>query len=111
MNEKDTMSTLAAEMSQLEMTRTFIFLGIQIGFLIASPFAGGFHNQVWSMLDSAILISSIGITGLLFVLDSERARRIVFKIVVVLYVCDVVDMSINVLLTGWLGWEEMGLGR
>ena len=118
MNENNPPSTdpfeptsLVTGMSSSEVARTVIFLGIQVGFLIASPFAGGFHNKVWSMLDSAILISSIGITGLLFVLDSKQARRFVFKVVVILYVCAVVDMSINVALTGWFGWQEMGLGR
>ena len=97
-------------MPRLESTRVFIFLGIQIGFLIASPLTGGFHNKVWSMLDSAILISSIGITGLLFVLDGARVRRIVFGIAVVLYVLAIIDMSVNVLMTGWLGWEKIGTG-
>lgn len=93
-----------------ESGRIFIFLGIQIGFLIASPFTGGFHNTMWSMLDSAILISSIGITGLLFVIDAPRARKIVFIVAIVLYVCAIIDMSVNVMLTGWLGWKDIGMG-
>ena len=103
--------TFTGAMSPLELIRTFIFLGLQVGFLIASPWTGGFHNSIWSMLDSAILISSIGITGLVFIVESKNARRIVFKIAIVLYVLAVVDMSINVLLTGWFGWQPIGLGN
>ena len=106
----DAQALCAIELSKAELTRTFIFLAIQLGFLVASPWAGGFHNKIWSMLDSSILISAIGITGLVFVLDSFKARRRVFKVAIVLYVAAVVDMSVNVLLTGWLGWERFGTG-
>ena len=106
----DAQPLCAIELSKAELTRTFIFLAIQLGFLVASPWAGGFHNKIWSMLDSSILISSIGITGLVFVLESFKARQKVFRVAIVLYVAAVVDMSVNVLLTGWLGWERFGTG-
>ena len=51
-----------------ESMRTVIFLGIQVFFLALSPWTGGFHNKVWSMLDSALLVSAIGMTSLVFVL-------------------------------------------
>ncbi len=108
--DKPTPPYLGIDLSKAEMTRTFIFLAIQVCFLIVSPFTGGFHMKVWSMLDSAILIASIGITGLVFVLDSVRARRTAFKIAIGLYLAAVIDMSINILLTGWLGWEKLSLG-
>lgn len=90
--------------------RTLIFLGIQVFFLALSPWTGGFHNKVWSMLDSSLLVSAIGITGLVFVLESPKIRRLAFRIGLVLYVLAVIDMSINILLTGWLGWEKVGMG-
>ena len=90
-----------------ETSRTFIFLAMQVGFLLVSPITGGFHNKMWSMLDSAILITSIGITGLLFVVEGAQARRIIFRIAILLYICAVIDMSVNVMLTGHFGWESL----
>lgn len=54
------------EISNNELARYKNFLGIQVFFLIISPFAGGFNYKIWSMLDSAILVSCIGFTGLAF---------------------------------------------
>ncbi|MBM3320410.1 MAG: hypothetical protein FJY73_07015 [Candidatus Eisenbacteria bacterium] len=97
------------EASPEEMTRLKGFLVIQFLFLLASPLAGGFHYRVWSMLDTALLVLSIGIGALAFVLETRRARRSVFQISAVLYVLAVVDMSINVLISGFLGWQGVGL--
>ncbi|MCX6924577.1 MAG: immunoglobulin domain-containing protein [Verrucomicrobia bacterium] len=40
-----------------------IFLGIQAFFLVISVFTGGFNFKLWSMLDTASMIQSIGITA------------------------------------------------
>ena len=49
-----------------------LFIGIQLFFLVVATFTGGFHFEVWSMLDSALLIQWIGVTGLTLVLESEK---------------------------------------
>ena len=72
MTQEDSTDT---EISPSERDRALLFLGIQVGFLAVSPLARGFDMQVWSMLDSPILVFLIGITGLVFVLD-ELAIRI-----------------------------------
>ena len=91
--------------SKQEETRTLIFLAIQAGFLLVSPFAGGGHRTVWSMLDSALLVLSIGITGLVFALDTSGYRKVAFRVAVILYILAVLDMSLNVFLTGIFGWK------
>src|SRR6185436_1981596 len=75
-----------------EMTRVKLFLLIQGFFLVLSGFTGGFHYKLWSMLDTALLIQSIGITGLVLVLDQPRLRRAAFMTAVVLYVLALIDM-------------------
>ena len=57
------------------------------------------------MLDSALLVLSIGITGLVFTLDSPSHRKAAFRVAMILYVLGVLDMSLNILLSGVLGWE------
>jgi hypothetical protein len=52
-----------------ELTRVKIFLGIQAFFLVVSVFTGGFNFKLWSMLDTALMIQSIGVTALVVVLD------------------------------------------
>ena len=91
--------------SKPEATRTMIFLAIQAGFLVLSPLTGGGHKTVWSMLDSAILVLSIGITGLVFTLDLPRHRKLAFRVAVVLYILGVLDMSLNIFLSGIFGWK------
>ncbi len=95
----------AGGMSRNEMSRMTTFVVIQVFFLLVSPLAGGWQYEVWSMLDSAILVCSIGLTGLMFVLEQKRARAIVFRVAVVLYVLGVLDMSINILSVrrDWVG--------
>ena len=87
-------------------TKYGVFFGIQAFFLLISIFTGGFNFTVWSMLDSAILVLSIGITGILPVLDDEIIRRFLFYIAIILYILAIMDMSINVLLSGSVGWGQ-----
>ena len=74
-------------------------------FLAVSVFTGGFQFKLWSMLDSALLIQSIGVTGLVLVLDEAAQRRLAFKVAVVLYLLAFVDMGVNVLISGVVGWK------
>jgi hypothetical protein len=91
-----------------EVTRVKLFLGIQAFFLVVSIFTGGFHFKLWSMLDTALLIQSIGITGLVVVLEEARWRRIAFKTAIILYLLGLLDMGINVLISGVVGWKPVG---
>ena len=87
------------------MARVKLFLGIQLFFLGISVFTGGFNFKLWSMLDSALLIQSIGVTSLVLVLDESRHRRLAFKAAVVIYLLALFDMGINVLVSGVVGWK------
>ena len=88
-----------------EVTRVKLFLGLQAFFLAVSVFTGGFQFKLWSMLDTALLIQSIGVTGLVVVLEEGRYRRYAFKTAVVLYLLGLVDMGVNVLVSGVVGWR------
>src|SRR5215510_440957 len=88
-----------------EFTRVKLFLGIQFFFLVVSGFTGGFNFKLWSMLDTALLIQSIGVTSLVLVLDEDKQRRLAFKSAVVLYLLALLDMGINVLVSGVVGWR------
>jgi hypothetical protein len=90
-----------------EVTRVKIFIWLQMFFLVVSGFTGGFHYKLWSMLDTALLIQSIGITGLVLVLDQPRLRRAAFMSAVVLYLLGLIDMGINVLVSGVVGWHAI----
>jgi hypothetical protein len=92
---------------RLEMQRYQIFVGIQVFFLVISLITGGFNFKVWSMLDTSILIVSIGVTGLLFILDNTKLRQTIFYVSIVLYLLAVVDMAINILISGAVGWGRM----
>ena len=87
-----------------ELTRVKIFLGIQAFFLVVSVFTGGFNFKLWSMLDTALMIQSIGVTALVVVLEEARHRRIAFKVAIVIYLFAVLDMGINVCISGVVGW-------
>jgi len=89
-----------------ELTRVKIFLGIQAFFLVISVFTGGFNFKLWSMLDTALMIQSIGVTALVIVLEEARHRRIAFKAAIVLYLLAVLDMGINVCISGVVGWKS-----
>ena len=88
-----------------ELTRVKIFLGIQAFFLVVSVFTGGFNFKLWSMLDTALMIQSIGITALVVVLETAGHRRLAFRVAIVLYLLAVVDMGINVCISGVVGWK------
>lgn len=88
-----------------ELTRVKIFLGIQAFFLAVSVFTGGFNFKLWSMLDTALMIQSIGVTALVVVLEEARHRRLAFKVAILLYLLAVVDMGINVCISGVVGWK------
>ena len=88
-----------------ELTRVKIFLGIQAFFLVVSVFTGGFNFKLWSMLDTALMIQSIGVTALVVVLEEAKHRRIAFKVAIVLYLLAVVDMGVNVCISGVVGWK------
>lgn len=90
-----------------EVTRVKIFLGIQAFFLLVSVFTGGFHFKLWSMLDTALMIQSIGVTALVLVLEEASLRRIAFKVAILLYILAVLDMGINVLVSGVVGWRTV----
>ena len=90
-----------------EITRVKIFIWLQMFFLVVSIFTGGFHFKLWSMLDTALLIQSIGITGLVLVLDQARLRRVAFMTAVVFYLLGLLDMGINVLISGVVGWHSI----
>jgi hypothetical protein len=90
-----------------EVTRVKVFIWLQLFFLFVSIFTGGFHYKLWSMLDSALLIQSIGITGLVVVLDHARLRRIAFMTAIIIYLLALVDMGINVLISGVVGWHTI----
>src|SRR5262245_16982074 len=94
----------ALGLTRLEATRATVLLGMQILCLVFSPLAGGFHRKTWSMLDSALLVLAIGVTSLIYVIDSPRARRTALYTAIALYMLAIIDMSINILITGWLGW-------
>jgi hypothetical protein len=88
-----------------ELTRVKIFLGIQGFFLVVSVFTGGFNFKLWSMLDTALMIQSIGVTALVVVLEELKHRRLAFKVAIVLYLLAVLDMGINVCISGVVGWK------
>jgi hypothetical protein len=102
---EDTRETGPEGPSVSELTRVKLFLGIQAFFLMVSVFTGGFQFKLWSMLDSALLIQSIGITSLVLVLEEARFRRLAFRVAVIVYLLAVVDMGINVLISGVVGWK------
>jgi hypothetical protein len=93
--------------SRLEMQRYQIFVGIQVFFLIISLITGGFNFKVWSMLDTSILIVSIGVTGLLFILENTKLRQTIFYASIILYLLAVVDMALNILISGAVGWGDL----
>lgn len=69
-------------------------------------FTGGFNFKLWSMLDTALMIQSIGVTALVVVLEEPKYRRLAFKTAILLYLAAVVDMGINVLVSGVVGWKS-----
>ncbi len=111
MNTEPQPSLVSMERSQIqpavadELTRVKIFLGIQAFFLVVSVFTGGFNFKLWSMLDTALMIQSIGVTALVVVLEEAWQRRAAFKVAIFLYLLAVLDMGINVCVSGVVGWR------
>lgn len=93
------------EITDKEVSRVKIFLVIQVLFLLMSTLTGGFQFKVWSMLDTALMIQSIGISGLIVVLETRQTRKLAFKAAIILYILAIIDMGINVLLSGVVGWR------
>ncbi len=88
-----------------QLTRVKIFLGLQAFFLVVSVFTGGFNFKLWSMLDTALMIQSIGVTALVVVLEEAKHRRLAFRAAILLYLLAVLDMGINVCVSGVVGWK------
>jgi hypothetical protein len=88
-----------------ELTRVKLFLGIQAFFLVVSVFTGGFNFKLWSMLDTALMIQSIGVTALVVVLEEAGHRKLAFKAAILLYLLAVLDMGVTVLISGVVGWK------
>ena len=89
-----------------DIFRISFFAGLQFVFLLGSPFAGGFHKAMWSMADSALLILSLGFTGLVMVLSEERWRKAAYRVAIGIYILAVVDMAANIMITGYVGWAK-----
>lgn len=66
------------EPTKSELVRLKAFIFIQVLFLSMSPLAGGFHYSLWSMLDTSLLVLSIGISALAFVVETRPTRRLIF---------------------------------
>jgi hypothetical protein len=88
-----------------DAARVKMFLIIQLFFLFITPFCGGFHFALWSMMDTALMIQAIGITALVVVLDQEWMRVYAFRIAVLFYVSSIMAMGIAVLVSGVVGWS------
>ena len=88
-----------------EVARVKLFLGMQFFFLVVSIFTGGFNFKLWSMLDTALMLQSIGVTSLVLVLDEAKHRRLAFRVAVIIYLLAILDMGINVLVSGVVGWK------
>jgi hypothetical protein len=104
MSEENNVSNTTPLLSRNEIQRYQIFVWIQVFFLAISLITGGFNFTVWSMLDSSILIVSIGVSGLLFVMDEVKYRKNIFNVAIVLYLLAVLDMAVNILISGSVGW-------
>jgi hypothetical protein len=57
------------------------------------------------MLDTALMIQSIGVTSLVLVLEEAGLRRLAFRAAIILYLLSLLDMGINVLISGVVGWR------
>jgi hypothetical protein len=51
------------------------------------------------------MIQSIGVTALVVVLEEAQHRRLAFKVAIILYLLAVLDMGINVCISGVVGWK------
>jgi hypothetical protein len=57
------------------------------------------------MLDTSLLVLSIGMSALAFVIETREGRRFIFRAAAMIYVLGVVDMAVNILVSGVVGWK------
>jgi hypothetical protein len=57
------------------------------------------------MLDTALMLQSVGVTALVLVLEEANLRRLAFRTAVILYILAVLDMGVNVLVSVVVGWR------
>lgn len=93
--------------SRPESSRVRGFLVAQMLFLAISPLTGGFRFASWSMLDTALLIGSLGVTALVPALEHARERRWTMRAAVALYLLAIADMCVNVVVSGRVGWRSI----
>jgi hypothetical protein len=89
-----------------DAARVKMFLAIQVAFLMLTPFTGGFHFSLWSMMDTALMIQAIGVTAVVVVLDQEWMRVLAFRLAVCLYLSAIMAMGTAVLISGVVGWSQ-----
>lgn len=97
--------SLYVEPTRYELARVRGFIKLQLLFLFASPLAGGGHFRLWSLMDTALLVLSIGITALAFVLETQSGRAKIMRVAIGIYILAVIDMAVNISVTGILGWK------
>jgi|FLOH01.1.fsa_nt_gi hypothetical protein len=95
------------EPSRVELARFKAFIFIQVLFLGASGLTGGFHFKLWSMLDTSLLVLSLGMSALAFVIETRSGRRFIFRAAALMYVLGVIDMAVNILISGVVGWKQI----
>jgi len=95
------------EPSRVELARFKAFIVIQFLFLGASVLTGGFNFTLWSMLDTSLLVMSIGMSALAFVMETRSGRRFIFRAAALVYVLGVLDMAVNILVSGVVGWKQI----
>ena len=71
-----------------------------------SVFTGGLRSNPWLMLDTALLTQSMGVTGLVLVLDEARYRRCAFKAAIVPCLWGLLDRGITVRISSPVGWTK-----
>lgn len=101
------MNEPSEEITFLEARRLRAFVMTQIMFAFGSLLAGGLRFRPWSMLDTAILLLSIGLTGLAYVSETRNGRRKVMLFAGTFYLLGVVDMAFNILASGVLGLKPI----
>lgn len=108
MSEFSSVVANASPEGRPESSRVRGFLVAQILFLAISPLAGGFRFASWSMLDTALLIGSLGVTALVPALEHSRERRWAMRGAIALYLLAIADMCVNVVISGRVGWRAIG---
>ncbi|MGB0951892.1 MAG: hypothetical protein ACPG31_01585 [Planctomycetota bacterium] len=101
------MSSDQEDLTPFETRRIKAFVAAQVFFAFGSLLAGGLRGRPWSLLDTAILLLSIGLTGLAFVLETRNGRRRVMRVAATFYLFGVIDMAFNILASGVLGLKPI----